>query len=85
MSRIFELHTEYPARKIGRGVLDIDRHGEATFLNEDGVSVLAVMTRAKLSIASRDVIIISGFEHQGPDRIGRQKLTYQEWILRYTE
>lgn len=88
MGRKFVLYAQNPKpKKIGVGVLSIDRGGEAQFFTgsgDRGDAILACMDRARIEHAAQAGIRLSGFEPHGFDRAGNQKYRYQEWWLAYT-
>lgn len=89
MGRKFVLYAQNPKpKKIGVGVLSIDRGGEAQFFTgsgDRGDAILACMDRARIEHAAQAGIRLSGFEPHGFDRAGNQKYRYQEWWLAYTK
>ena len=74
-------------KKIGDGVLDIQRTDEARFFGgegESGCRTLADMERVRMEFAARNGIRLSGFEWTGKHDIHRSKIfRFREWWLAY--
>lgn len=89
MGKRFLLYVQQPKpKKIGVGVLSIDRNGDAHFFSgegEQGCTMLADMTRAKIDFAAANGIMVSGFEPFGFERNGKTKYRLQEWWLAYED
>jgi hypothetical protein len=83
----FILNTQQPKpKKLGEGVLSIERNGDANFFSCEGEydsRILSTITRIKVEFAGRDGIMFSGFEQVGIDKTGKPKFRYQEWWLIY--
>jgi hypothetical protein len=74
-------------KEIGKGILSVSDKGEADFFSDDtaGAKVLACMKRVRIEWAAANGIMISGFESEGFNKIGKEKFKFQRWWLIYTE
>lgn len=85
----FVLSTLMPKQvERGRGILSVDKNGDAMFFEgagDKGAEVVASMKRCRLETATAHGIMLSGMELAGHDRSGRENFKYQEWWLRYIE
>ena len=74
-------------KKIGDGVLAVERTGEARVFGGDGERdsrVLADMERVRMEFAARNGIRLSGFEWTGKYDVHRSKVfKFREWWLAY--
>ena len=62
---------------------DIDRHGDLCIMGDEKIKVIA--KRARLELASKDGLMISGFVSTGFDKQGREKFIYCEWWVSYNQ
>ena len=72
-------------KKIGDGVLSVERTGEARFFGgESGDRTLADMERVRMEFAAKNGIRLSGFEWTGKHDVHRSKVfKFREWWLAY--
>jgi uncharacterized protein YjhX (UPF0386 family) len=72
---------------IGSGVVNAvsdmrySQQREAHFLDQSGEKVLAELRYPELISINRDGIKLKGFEVKVLDKLGKEKLAYQEWNL----
>lgn len=74
----------FPKEKdLGEGDLNIDRHGEATFMcrGKFGDELAALLKRARIEFVSATGMRLSGMEPDGYTKSGQEKFRYQEWWL----
>lgn len=76
----FRLYERNPEKKIGEGYLAFN-DGEALFFVNNKLA--AKMIRAKLDVAAKDGILLSGFQSAGWSKNGSERFKYREWWLAY--
>jgi hypothetical protein len=80
----YEIYAQEPEPKqICFGKCNFNKDNQA-FAIDKNKSVVAELTRARVSFIGADGIMVSGFEEISKDNRKKPNYSYQEWWLKYT-